>query len=221
MATLRFPIETGSTHFLTIKGGLFGFNKATISYDDQPLLANVTSKELSNGVALALPDGSNVSIKRIRGGWTKPNGFDVLRNGVPLPGSLGTPGHALFTAKEAGKLLYGIAALNVVYALVVQFFHNDALSVGNDDAASWPYLVAALLITMLGWLVYKKQSLIALAIAIACLIGDAVLTFTMQIASGARPNAGAIMMRAVFVVVLINAFRTIVQHKSELKAMRA
>ena len=184
-ADTTFFLEPGSYKFVTIKSGPFAFSKASIALGDQPLLESTMLRELGKGGTLPLPDGSSLAVKNVAGGLGKSGGLEVLRNGVPLPGSVGTPEHALRTAKGAGQLLYCLASLNVLYGLVVQYSGTDSIFSWNADGC-WPYLLSALFVAVLGLLVHKKHSLVALGIALAYPVGDAVATFSLQLAAGAR-----------------------------------
>lgn len=127
--TQRFPLEPGGPERLSLIHNRMG-TKSTIAIDGKPLLADLTRKQLGEGVAVTLPDGSSLTVKMIAAGFLKgdQNGLDIRRNGIPIPGSVGTPEHAVRTAKTTGIFLYVLAGLNAAAGVVIQLAGNDPSS---------------------------------------------------------------------------------------------
>ncbi|MPW16714.1 hypothetical protein GCT13_07135 [Paraburkholderia sp. CNPSo 3157] len=211
MPTHRFPLEQGGSDRLVIKTGNFKFNKADITLDGQSLLAGATSEQIKQGVSVSLPDGSHLAIKLVAGAFrAQASGLEVLRDGKPLPGSIGTPEHAVLTAKSGGQVLYFLAVLNFVAGLVATYSNSDGLFAASN---ALPLIAMAALLGVLGLFVQRKLSLIALGVSIAILIGDAVVSVASQLDDGTHFNPGFIVARALFVLILIGYFRTIRQYK--------
>ncbi|SIT38026.1 hypothetical protein BN2476_150059 [Paraburkholderia piptadeniae] len=133
MPTHRFPMEQGGSDRLVIKTGNFKFNKAHITLDGQSVLAGVTSEQMKQGVSVSLPDGSHLAIKFVGNAiLAQASGLEVLLDGKPLPGSIGTPEHAVLTAKSSGQFLYFLAVLNFVAGLVATYSSSDGLFAASN-----------------------------------------------------------------------------------------
>jgi hypothetical protein len=217
MPTLRFPMEQGGSDRLVIKTGNFKTSKADITLDGQSVLAGVTYAQFKQGVSVSLPDGSHLAIRRVAGVF-QGDGLEVLLDGKPLPGSIGTPEHAVLTGKRGGQILYFLATLNFFAGLIASYSNSDGLFAASN---ALPFFVVAALLAVLGLFVHRKLSLIALGVSIAILIGDAAVTVASQLDGGTHFNPGFLVARALFVLVLINYFRTIRQYKLSVRTAQA
>jgi len=214
MPTQRFPLQPGAPERLTVTSGPFAFSKATIALDGTPLLTGLTPKQLEQGVSTTLPDGATLSIRKLNAGFFKAdqNGLELKRDGVPIPGSMGTPEHALRTAKGAGVLLYVLAVLNGVFGAFVQFAGHDP--VFRVDQGGWPYFLSALLMATLGYFVHRRLSLIALGIAMAYLVVDGFAGAVLQQMASGKPNPAGLVVRVFIAIALLGAFKVIRRHKA-------
>ena len=219
MRTERFPLEPGAPERLSIARGHFAFNNINIAFDGKPVLAGLTSKQLLEGVSLTLPDGSHIFVRRVAAGLFRSdqNGLELTRNGMPVPGSIGTPEHALRTAKGAGMLLYVLAGLNFAFGAYVQFAGEDPLFSWNSEGA-WPVFLSALVMALLGYFVHRRRSLIALVLAMGYLAIDGFMSAIFQMEATGRPVMGGLVMRMFIVIFLLGAFKVIRRYKKAQQA---
>ncbi|MEM5436226.1 hypothetical protein [Paraburkholderia diazotrophica] len=212
-------MEHGGSDRLVIKTGNFKFNKAKITLDGQSVLEGMTSEQMKQGVSVSLPDGSHLAIKLVGNAlYAQASGFEVLLDGKPLPGSIGTPEHAVLTAKSGGQFLYFLAVLNFVAGLVAIYSNSDGLFAGGN---ALPLFAVATVLAVLGIFVHRKLSLIALGVSIALLIGDAIVSLASQLGDGTHFNPGFLVARVLFVLILIGYFRTIRQYKLSVQMAQA
>lgn len=128
-----------------------------ITLDGQVIGGFENQKALKEGQVFTLPDGSSLEIKLNQS--LMGTQLNVLRNGVPLPGTAGDPEQKL---KGAYGLLYFIAGLNLLLGVLSLMIQSEFL---QQIAGGWYSVIYGLAFLTLAFFV-KKQSQIALGISI-------------------------------------------------------
>ena len=114
MPSGKFAFEEGGEKRLEVTWQR-GWKKVIMKLDGAELAVIEGKADLKRGQTIALPDGSSLDVRLMRGG------LGLARNGEPLPGSVSSPEQAVKPAVVAvfwigcGNLLLGIlGALNVL-----------------------------------------------------------------------------------------------------------
>lgn len=199
MPKQSFPLKPGSEEKVELewKGGWKGF---TVRAEGRELGQMNGQKELSAGGRYSLSDGSVLEVKLARSALTPE--LQVLRDGVPLPGTASDPATRV---KTAAGIAFFIAGLNIVLGLIavlgdIQFLQNAGLG--------YPSLVfgAVFLGLALG---IKKASIVALIAAIVVFAADGILGLILTIEAGGRPAVGGIVFRVFLLLPLIRAVSSV------------
>lgn len=206
MPTVRFALEAAGPERLAITTPA-GFKRAlSITLDGQPLFADLTFSQLSSGLQTTLHDGTKLFIKVHRGLMSQD--FEITHNGKPIPGSIGTPGHAVKSASDAGKALYAIAIFNLLVGLAVMT-RNAEMGIGC--------LLGAALFAVLGLFVKSRRSVIALGIAITLFTIDGLYTIATVTSKFHGSVVGGAVVRGLIIVMLGKFFLTMWKHRASLR----
>lgn len=155
-------------------------------------------KELKTGQDFKIKEGT-LHVQFVMGFM---NGeLQVTLDGKPLPGSGSDPAERL---KIAYITIFFIAGLNLALGIAAEFLQIDFLQEIGVGIFSAGF---GLVFLILGYLVMKKQSIIALWIAIALFIVDGVLTMFVTIDGGYDPAMGSILMRIILIVGMIQGLK--------------
>ncbi len=192
MPKRSFPLEPNAPHRVTIEWkGMF--KDIRVSFDGQLLGTMANKDELVAGREFPLPDGSILKAKFTQGVFNAA--LDVTRNGVPLPGSDTDPGTVV---RQAGQLLYFLAALNAGLGVIAMAFDVTVLlEIGMGIGT----IVTGAVYLALGFFA-SRGSWIPMAIAIALLWLDALAL----VATGTNPGGG-IVVRVVFTILLVRGVK--------------
>jgi len=124
-------------------------------------------KELAEGQLFQLPDGTSLRVQLVR--TFLSDGFRVLRNDKPLPGSISDPARTRLA--QSFGIIYFIAGLNIVLGFIALIFQVEFLqSLGfgiNSVAIGFIFLVLGVFT--------QRRSIIALIIALIIYSLDIVL----------------------------------------------
>jgi len=93
------------------------FKDLSLTFDGAPLQSFATAKEIETPRAMALPDGSELTVELAKFGPLPE--LRLSRDGVPLPGTNGDPQTQL---DGASMMLFLIAGLNAVLGLLTLVF---------------------------------------------------------------------------------------------------
>src|SRR5258706_832893 len=148
----------------------------TVKVDGAVVITANGSSDIKAGKSAKLPDGSTLDV-RLESGFGKAGGLVVMRDGVPLPGSATDPESQV---KAAGGVVYAIAVLNLLVAVIAYAFDVQVL---KDNFGYTPIFVAALF-AVLGYFTMKRSAA-ALWTAIVLYALDGVLTLGYQISEAA------------------------------------
>ena len=132
-------------------------------------------KELAEGQLFQLPDGTSLRVQLVRPFLS--DGFRVLRNDKPLPGSSSDPVARL--AQSFG-IIYFIAGLNIVLGFIALIFQVEFLQTLGFGIVS---VAIGFMFLVLGFFT-QRRSLIALIIALIIYSLDTVLVLSSGFNTG-------------------------------------
>ncbi|MGE0788299.1 MAG: hypothetical protein AB7S26_21680 [Sandaracinaceae bacterium] len=176
------------------------FADVTVRWDGD-FVAGLDRGDLESGTEVPLPAGTTIRLSLASLG-TLGNAKRLavhFADGRPVPGSDDDPTEA---GKQAGYILYFIAALNALCGVIAMATQNEMLLNAGAGIAS---LVMALVMGVLG-LFTMRGSRIALGIAIGLYAADWLLGVGLSISDGASPSMGGIFIRIAFIVALGRSF---------------
>lgn len=189
MPTQRYPLEPGGPKRLVVTTG---WRTATVSLDDEELVAMSSQRELKAGREVPLPDGSTLSIRLHTAGGSSE--LRLLRNGEPLPGSASDPQTRITTA--AGVLVF-VAVIGVVLGAAAELLEVPFLA---GLGLGWRSVAGAAILGLLSAFV-RRRSLAALRAAIVLLITDLVATVVL-VPGGEQLPLGGLLARVFLLVPL-------------------
>jgi hypothetical protein len=120
MATLRFAFEPGGPERVGI-AWQGGWKDVALTLDGRRLGGFPDAKALRTGGSFALADGTRLEVKLAH--LPMPE-LQVLRDGVPLPGSPSDPAERM---RRAGQLVVALGVLSVLLGLAATLFDVGAL----------------------------------------------------------------------------------------------
>lgn len=200
MPKKSYPLDQGGEERLTVSWKSF-WKDFTVELDGSIIGTLQGQKELQQGRTFELSDGSNLDIKLVRT-WSSTT-LQILRNGIPLPGSGSDPTTKL---KLSYGLLYFIGGLNLVMGIIASLFQIDFLI----DLGMGTYSVVVGSIYLLLAFFVQRKSKIALGIALALYGLETILTLISGLTSG-------VIVRIFFIVFMWPGFKAIseLQEKNE------
>ncbi len=157
-------------------------------------------KALKRGREFTLPDGRALQVGFFQ--TFGRAGLDLKVDGVPLRGAGTDPRVAI---KMAALWLFVMSGISTLGGL---------LGLGSPVVArigfGWPSLVAGVVLGVLGFLVLKKRSKVALGFAIGIVLVDTALTFALFAQAGGRGGVpSGIFLRVIMIVALLSSWRAL------------
>ena len=193
MQKLTYALEPNGPKRLEVSWKAM-WKEFTVKVDDRVVGRASGQKELREGKRFRLKDGSHLSVKLIN----KLTGveLEILHDGQPLPGTSADPAARL---KNAYRTVFLVAGLNVVLGLVavlVEAPFLQALGVGFYS------IIFGLVLLVLGFFV-KRQSQVALILAIAIFALDGILGFVLMSAEGVVLSPGGLLGRILLLLPMV------------------
>jgi hypothetical protein len=180
--TFKYALERKGLKRLAIKRRWF-WRDTEVSLDGTPLGPPIPAMDaLRAGQDFPMPDG-----RRLRVGFEKKlasAGLALTVDGRPVPGAIND---RRTTIRSAGKLLFFLAALNILIGALVFAASERLRGLGYVTGG----FGVALLALGVGVYVYRSRVALMLAIILEIVDGIAITGF----ASGGRPPVGAIVIR--------------------------
>lgn len=195
----HFAIEKGGQKRLTLKwSGIW--KNVEVTLDGASLGDPIPDfKSLKVGRDFRLPDGRNLFVQfenKVGGG-----GLALSIDGRPLPGAGNDPREAI---RNAAIILWVVAGLNLVLG-----FGLMGIAGGRFEGADLALILAEpIVFALLGWLVWKHKSRVALLIGIILQIVGGIAIIAMLSEAGRVPTFG-IVLRVFIVVALIRGYKAI------------
>jgi hypothetical protein len=155
---------------------------------------------MKEGRVFTLPDGSSLSLKLQQSAYNP--GLEVLRNGLPLPGSDADPRTQV---KVSAQLIYFIAALNALLGVAVVVFDVEALRAMAGPNGIGAFFMAALY-SVLAFFTMGGSPW-ALIAAMLIYAADWVLGVIDSVQAGGHVNTGGIVMRVIFLIFMSRGVR--------------
>lgn len=194
MPSRKFALDAGGSERLTIKWRLFS-EKRIIYLDGKPIGQIPNRKALKEGRQLRLPDGSKLTIRQKS--EFAIDELQLLKNGIPLPDSDSDPYRRI---KAAAQVLFFLAGLNLVYALLLP--NSYGLNESIVEA-----LITGLIYLVLGVFV-RHHSIVAIGLALLGFIID-YLFLAWVMLNGGGFSIIAILVRTAMMLYLARGARAI------------
>ena len=195
MPTKRYALEPNQPKRVEVAWGA-AFRNGSVRVDGVELARFSGQKELKQGRDVQLPDGSILRVHLAGTPLTKE--VQVLRNGVPLPGSPSDPSERL---RSSSNVLFFLGGLNIILGLLAVFAQAGfLLSIGFGPASA----AEGVALLVLGFFVRRRSS-VAVALAVALLGLDLVASLvTMAAAGGAL--VGSLFVRGMLLFWVARGF---------------
>jgi hypothetical protein len=200
MGKRHFAIEKDGPKRLTIQWrGIW--KEVEVLVDDQRLGEPFPNlRALKQGRDFVLADGRTLYVGFFQSFGRA--GLDLKVDGVPLLGTGRDPRAAIKVAAIWLFVMSGISILGGIIGL--------ASPVVARFGFGWPSLVAGAVLGVLGFLVLKKRSRVALAIAIAIVLVDTALTFVVYAQVGGRGGVPTgLFLRGLMLFALFSSWRAL------------
>lgn len=200
MRSRRFALEEGGPKRLTIswKGN---WNNFSVQLDGKSVLTVPTWKELKEGREVQVEPGTLAV--RLKRAYFAPELLLSL-NGRSLPQSGGDPRRRLAIAYHT---IYFVGGLSIGVGLLTEYFAVEVLS---EIGFGWSTVVEGLVFAGLALWVQKRQSLVALALAVGLFGVDAVLSLIWIVSRpSVTPPVGPILVKILFLAYMSRGFSAI------------
>lgn len=201
MGKISYALTKGQPPRLRIKWSM-GWKNTIVNLDGVELGRINSKKELMQGREFSLGNNNVLKVQLVSK-FTAVE-LQVTLNGVAVPGSMSDPQRRL---ANAYGMLFFLAGLNIVLGLLAELLKVDLLL--NLGVGIYSILFGAIL-GLMGLLAWKKQSRIALGIAIAVLIIDGLL----GLVSG---STAGFVMRVFLMIPIFGGFGAIKELKTQNK----
>lgn len=156
------------------------------------------------GKEFLLPDNSTLMVQYYRPLFVRE--LRVLRNGKPLPGS---DSHPAIKIRNACRWIYVVAGVNILIGLWEILFRDETfIQLGTGVFA----IFFGLVFLVLGFITQKKNSLLALILAIIILAVDGILGAYISITNGYGIPYSGLSMRFIIMLPMFrgaNAFKSL------------
>jgi len=157
-------------------------------------------KALKQGREFRLADGRTLYVGFVQRFGSA--GLDLKIDGLPLRGTGADPRVAIRTA---AVWLFVVSAISTI-AGVIGLASPAVAALGFG----WPSLAAGIVLGVLGFLVLKKRSKVALGIAIAIVLIDTGLTFALFAQMGGRGGVPTgLYLRVIMIIALVSSWRAL------------
>jgi hypothetical protein len=205
MPKKRFALERGGEKFVELSWRPF-WRDFRVAFMGQELGRMEGQGELSRGRDFRLPDDSILSVQLARR-LLMPE-LRVLRDGVPLPGSATDPAQRL---RVAWVIIYFIGGFNLLLGLAAMALRSPLIMRMGIGYGS---IAAGCVFLLLGFFVMKRSA-VALVLALALVVLDALWTVYFAASSGGSLPTGGIIMRVLFIIFLYRGFGAIRELKTD------
>jgi len=210
MPSRTFALVKGGPKQLTVSWN-YGWKNLVAQLDGKPLLTIPTSKELKAGREVQVGDGQilNVQLKQEFFGTA----LSLSINGRPLPGSGNDPQTRLASAYG---VIYFVGCLSILLGILTEVFSVQFL---RAIGAGWESVLEGLVFLALALWVHKRQSLVALALAVGLYALDLIVGIAaMASQPGTTPPAGGLVIKILFLVFMSRGFGAIKELRREKEA---
>lgn len=183
-----------------------GWRETTVLLDGEALGTIPTRRDLAEGRAFRLPDGSMLHVQLVkRFSYAE---LLVERGGMPLPGSSADPATQ---QRMAYGMVFFVAAINLFFGLLRTVFRfNILVSLDNGLYA----IALGALTALMGWLV-MRGSPVALIVAILVFAADGVLSLLSGITVHPIPSLAGLVARAFMLVPMVRGVPAMVRLRRE------
>jgi hypothetical protein len=175
-------------------------SKVSIRLDGSEVGAIEGRKALKAGRDFKLTDGSTLNVKLVSNFMSSE--IQVLRDGVPLPGSASDPKTVLANAYGA---LYFIAIVNIAVGLGTELFHIEFL---NSLSAGWFSVGFGIVFAVLGYAVHERWKS-ALWIALVTFLVDTGFLLSALVIERQSAGFGGMLVRLFLFGAMIRGFDAI------------
>jgi len=182
----------------------FAWKNFTVTQNGNIIGTIANQRELKEGRQFSLADGSTLWVRLKIGFGT--SGLEVLHNGQPLPGSDMDPAQKV---KVAFILLLVITGLNLLAGILLSMLDLQSLGLGIGIG----YIIFGVIFGALAFAV-RAKSLVALYIAIALLILDAIAGIAVQVMSNS-PTFVWVIVRILILIYLFSAIKAMKDLKTQ------
>jgi hypothetical protein len=196
MPKQSYALEPGGEKKLQLSWEL-GWKDFKIFINNQPIGTIDSKKELDAGKHFLLPDQSTLEV-RLKATFYS-TGLELLRNGVPIPGSLGDPHQNL---KDIYLIIYLFAAFNFILGLLTVMFQIPFLT---ELGVSINSIYISVFLGVMAFFISRK-SYVALTLVIIFYGADIVLSMISGISTG-------IFIHIVILVYAFTGYKAIKQIK--------
>ena len=180
------------------------FKTMTVTLGGRELGVFGDKRSLEAGQSFPLPSGSRLHVQ-LEKKFAGPE-LVVKRDGVPVAGSATDPEVQIAAAYG---VLFFIAALNIGLGLVAELAHVGFL---QRFGLGWPSVGFGAVFVVLGVLVWKARSRVALILGIVIFAVDGVLGMYLvmkQLGPNHTPPLGGIIMRVFLLLPMINGVKAL------------
>lgn len=195
MGSKKLALEAGGPERLELSWGMFWKN-FQVKLDGRTVGTAEGSKQLKEGVQFQLLDGSSLSVQLVTKAFDAE--LQVLRDGVPLPGSASDPEQRI---RNGAYLLYFLAGLNTLLGVVVMAIGNEMLEGLGMGIGS---ILFGAIVAVLGFFTYRRTR-VAPILAIVLYVADSLYTFGTAMGEGGRPPVAGIIIRIYIILALVKA----------------
>jgi len=187
MPMRKYAFEKGGPERLEIswKGN---WENTTIYLDGKEIGSIATQEELREGREFPLPDGSTLQVQLARG-FLDALDLRVSRNGKPLPEVASEQVQKVIGAYVTIFFVAGLNVLAGVAAVLLQSEFLRRFGFGESTVAF------GVIYIILGFLVMKRKSPVALSIAAALFALDSILGMVLSARRGISPSILALILR--------------------------
>ncbi|MEP7009109.1 MAG: hypothetical protein ABJC13_02190 [Acidobacteriota bacterium] len=208
MPTKSYALEPDGPKRLTVswKGR---FEDLHLTLDGREVLHVASSTELEAGRSTTLPDGRDLRVQLMRSFRKRDLYLDL--DGKHLPGSAGEP---LTRIWNVVGLIYFIGGLSFLVGLAAEIFSIPLLL---SAGLGWGACLVGLVFVALGFWLQKRQSPIALSLAIGLIALDMLTAIYSFFQEGPHGGAGSLLIKTFFLIAMSRGYAAIRENK-ELQA---
>lgn len=200
MPKRTYALEPDGPKRLTINWKSMSFKDTTITLDDVVVGTIPDQRELRAGQEFKLIDGSMLKVQLVQN--ISGSEVQVLRNGVPLPGSASNPETRL---KGAWGMIFFIAGLNLLLGIIALLTGSELLA---NMGIGWYSLIFGGFFLIMGFLV-KNRSKVALILSIVVFALDALVGIIGSVAMGGTPAISGLIVRVLLIIPMVQGVSAI------------
>ncbi len=208
MPTKSYALEADGPKRLTAiwKGR---FDDLHLTLDGREVLYVASSTELEAGRSTTLSDGRDLRVQLMRSFRKRDLYLDL--DGKHLPGSAGEP---LTRIWNIAGLIYFIGGLSFLVGLAAEIFSIQSLL---SAGLGWGACLVGLVFGALAFWLHRRQSYVALTLAIGLIALDMLTTIYSYFQEGPHGAAGSLLVKTFFLIVMSRGYAAIRENK-ELQA---